>query len=165
MIYITPKSDTIRHGSSLAAFDELMHKFKYVLVETTTYNAFFVPLELYERSKTLQAFVPDTSIEVLNEISMGTSLYQLYDGTLKLAGCKKLLWHRIPIDEDKIRCWTSSRFSVQTLGKWSVMCFCVRSVLPLECFRNNSHTRTHRYGTLRRFEVEVVISCHERQLV
>jgi hypothetical protein len=30
---------------------------------------------------------------------MGTSLYQLYDGTLKLWGCKKLLWHRIAMEE------------------------------------------------------------------
>lgn len=103
VIYVQPRSDTVRHGSSLAAFEELMKSFQYVLVETTTYNAFFVPLELYKASKKLQDLVPDTSIEVLNEISMGTSMYQLYDGTLKLSGCKKMLWHRIRIDEEKIQ--------------------------------------------------------------
>ena len=34
---------------------------------------------------------------------MGTQLYQLYDGTLKVHGTKKLLWHRRPIDERKIQ--------------------------------------------------------------
>jgi isopenicillin N synthase-like dioxygenase len=34
---------------------------------------------------------------------MGTSLYQLYDGTLKLWGCKKMLWHRMAIEEKKIQ--------------------------------------------------------------
>ena len=34
---------------------------------------------------------------------MGTALYQLYDGTLKLHGCKRLLWHRLPIDEAAIQ--------------------------------------------------------------
>lgn len=34
---------------------------------------------------------------------MGSELYQLYDGTLCLWGCKKLLWHRVPIDEEKIQ--------------------------------------------------------------
>ena len=146
MIYITPKSDTIRHGSSLAAFDELMDKFKYVLVETTTYNAFFVPLELYERSKTLQELVPDTSIEVLNEISMGTSLYQLYDGTLKLAGCQKLLWYRIPIDEDKIQMLdkASRDFPFKPSEKMECQCVFACVVFYLSnVFRNNfTHSNT-----------------------
>ena len=34
---------------------------------------------------------------------MGTRIYQLYDGTLKLDGCKKLLWHRKRISEEKIQ--------------------------------------------------------------
>ena len=34
---------------------------------------------------------------------MGTSLYQLYDGTLKLWGCKRMLWHRMPMDEEKLQ--------------------------------------------------------------
>jgi isopenicillin N synthase-like dioxygenase len=34
---------------------------------------------------------------------MGTELYQLYDGTIKLWGCKKLLWHRVALDETKMQ--------------------------------------------------------------
>ena len=35
--------------------------------------------------------------------SMQAQIFQLYDGTLKLEGCKKLLWHKIKINEEKIQ--------------------------------------------------------------
>jgi isopenicillin N synthase-like dioxygenase len=80
---------------------ELASKYEYVLVETTLYNAFFVRKVEYEQFLTQE--VPDTSMEALHETTMGTSMYQLYDGTLKLWGCKRMLWHRIPLDENKIQ--------------------------------------------------------------
>ena len=101
VIYIQPRDDGVRHGSSLAALVELAESRDYVLVETTLFNAFFVPRELYDLH--LREEVPDTSIEGLHEITMGTTLYQLYDGTIKLSGCKKMLWHRIPIKEEKMQ--------------------------------------------------------------
>ena len=101
IIYIQPRDDGVRHGSSLAALVELAESRNYVLVETTLFNAFFVPRELYDSY--LRQEVPDTTIEALHEITMGTALYQLYDGTIKLSGCKKMLWHRIPIKEEKIQ--------------------------------------------------------------
>jgi len=51
----------------------------------------------------LKEEVPDNTIESLHEITMGTHLYQLYDGTIKLSGCKKMLWHRLPIDEEDVQ--------------------------------------------------------------
>lgn len=101
IIYIPPRNDTIRHGCSLAALVELASQYHYVLIETTIFNAFFVPRSYYEQF--FQQIVPDTSIETLHECTMGTHLYQLYDGTLKLSGCKKLLWHRQPMDESAIQ--------------------------------------------------------------
>jgi isopenicillin N synthase-like dioxygenase len=97
LIYIQPRNDSIRHGSSLSALVELANSCGYVLVETTIFNAFFVQRTIYEQY--LQKEVPDTSIEALHEPSMGTTLYQLYDGTIKLWGCKRMLWHRMPMDE------------------------------------------------------------------
>jgi len=102
IIYVQERQDNVRHGSSLAALCELADQYHYVLVETTVYNAFFVKQEIYENTS-IGEMVPDTSIEALHEVTMGTELYQLYDGTLKLHGCKKLLWHRQPIDEDRIQ--------------------------------------------------------------
>ena len=101
LIYIQPRNDSIRHGSSLSAMVELANASDYVLVETTLFNAFFVERIIYE--KYLKQHIPDTSIEALHEITMGTSLYQLYDGTIKLWGCKRMLWHRLPIDEDMMQ--------------------------------------------------------------
>ena len=101
IIYIQPRVDGIRHGSSLSALVELGEENGYTLVETTLFNAFLVPNELFD--KHLKPHVPDSSIEALHEVTMGTSLYQLYDGTLKLAGCRKLLWHRKPILETDIQ--------------------------------------------------------------
>lgn len=55
--------------------------------------------------------VPDTTIEALHESTMGTAIYQLYDGTLKLWGCKKMLWHRLAIDERKLQMLPEDRRS------------------------------------------------------
>ena len=109
LIYIPERNDTVRHGASLSALVELANSYGYVLVETTLFNAFFVPEDLYQQY--LQDLVPDTSIEALHEVTMGTSLYQLYDGTLKLFGCKKLLWHQIGMDEKKIQMLPESKRS------------------------------------------------------
>lgn len=102
LIYIQPRNDNLRNGSSLSALVELASKFNYQLCETTCYNAFFVDQPIYE--KYVKSDVPfEPSIETLHEVTMGTNLYQLYDGTLKISGCKKLLWHRIPILEQNIQ--------------------------------------------------------------
>lgn len=107
VVYIPPRDDTIRHGTSLAALVELAEQYDYVLVETTLYNAFFVTRELYETC--FREEVPDPSMDALHEVTMGTSLYQLYDGTIKLWGCKKLLWHRIPIEESQLQILPTER--------------------------------------------------------
>lgn len=106
---IPAKDDTMRHGCSLAALVELAEENNYALVETTLYNAFFVPRDLFE--KYFAQHVPDNSIEALHETTMGTEMYQLYDGTLKLWGCKKLLWHRIAMDETRMQMISSSQRS------------------------------------------------------
>ena len=98
VIYVQPRDDCVRHGSSLAALVELAEQHSYVLCETTLFNAFFVKRSLHEQH--LINEVPDTRIEVLHEMTMGTSLFQLYDGTIKLHGCKKLLWHRQRLNEE-----------------------------------------------------------------
>ena len=91
----------------MAALVELAEVNDYMLVETTLYNAFFVPRNLYQAH--FKEHVPENSIEALHETTMGTELYQLYDGTLKLWGCKKLLWHRIAMDETRMQIISSSQ--------------------------------------------------------
>lgn len=95
LVFIPVRNDAMRHGASLSALVELAESFEYTLVETTLYNAFFVQTSLFQ--KYLRHEVPDTSVDALHEPTMTTSVYQLYDGTIKLWGCKKMLWHRIPV--------------------------------------------------------------------
>jgi hypothetical protein len=66
---------------------ELAQKKSDVLVETALYNALFMDRYLYNTY--FRNEVPNTSIDSLHETTIGTSLYQLYYGTLKLSGCKK----------------------------------------------------------------------------
>lgn len=103
IVFVQDRDDSIRHGSSLAALDELAAANDYKLAETTTFNAFFVRRDCYDVLCKRGFCHPDDDLEQLHDFSMGTSLYQLYDGTLKLAGCKKLLWHKLALDENKIQ--------------------------------------------------------------
>ena len=73
IIYIQARDDNIRHGSSLAGLVELATSHGYTLIETCVFNAFFVPDDVYMQY--FQDLVPDTSIEVLHDISMGTKMY------------------------------------------------------------------------------------------
>lgn len=76
----------------------------YRLVETTLYNGIFVRECLWEL---FTPFLPDkglaTSVDHLHAPSMTTDLWQLYDGSICIAGCKKLLWHRIKMDVEKMQ--------------------------------------------------------------
>lgn len=102
VLFIPPRNDFIRQGCSITALVELASLFDYQLVETTCYNAFFVYRPLYD--KFIKNEIPfEPCIDNLHEITMGTHLYQLYDGTIKLSGCQKMLWHRIPIKEEDVQ--------------------------------------------------------------
>jgi len=106
VVFVQDRDDRVRQGASLAALVELARDHGYRLAETTTYNAVFVlaPLHrvLVDRGLCFDADAAH-ELDALHDLTMGTALYQLYDGTLKLAGCKKLLWHRRPLDEAKIQ--------------------------------------------------------------
>lgn len=49
------------------------------------------------------AAVPELMIDHLHQPSMTTDLWQLYDGNLCIAGCKKMLWHKVPMDVAKMQ--------------------------------------------------------------
>ena len=103
VVYIQPRADAAREGSSLAALVELAKKHGYHLAETTLFNAFFVDGPARGALVADGLLRPDDDIDSLHEVTMGTALYQLYDGALKLHGCKKFLWHRRPIDEARLQ--------------------------------------------------------------
>lgn len=98
IVFIQEPSMDIHQGCSLRALTELAQEKSYELVSVTGHNAIFVRRSLYHLFH-----IQDNSVEKMHYPSMGTEIFQLYDGTLKIAGCKKLLWHRIPMDENKMQ--------------------------------------------------------------
>lgn len=99
IVFIQPRDMNVFQGSSLRAFIELGKKKGYELVAANETNAFFVLKELFPKFA-----IADNSIDALHGgHEYETKLFQLYDGTLKIAGNKKLLWHNLPIDEEQLQ--------------------------------------------------------------
>ena len=103
IIYIQSRDIKIQCGSSLLAIIELAKHKNYELVSTTTYNAIFVDKYYYQNIFKHRMPTEDNSIYKMHDCPMETQIFQLYDGTLKLSGCKKLLWHKMKINEEKIQ--------------------------------------------------------------
>lgn len=97
--FIQPRDMSVFQGSSLLALTELARNKGYELVAANSVNAFFVLKELFPKFD-----ITDNAIDSLHtNREYETTLFQLYDGTLKLAGNTRLLWHNKPIDEEKIQ--------------------------------------------------------------
>lgn len=90
---------SINHGNSALSLVKLAKSKGYELVAVTDLNLFFVKSHLFDLFKiqdnTLQNLRPKTPFV--------TDFFQLYDGTIVLSGCKKMLWHMLPIKETKLQ--------------------------------------------------------------
>lgn len=97
--FVQPRDMSVYQGSSLKAFVALGKKKGYELLAVNAGNAFFIEKELFP------AFgIEDNSISALHtDHEYETQIFQLYDGTLVLAGNANLIWHRIPIDREAIQ--------------------------------------------------------------
>ncbi|OQS04432.1 hypothetical protein THRCLA_03331 [Thraustotheca clavata] len=104
VVYIQDKDMSIYQGSSLAALIELGKAKGYELVSTTTFNGIFVLKELYPLFH-----IEDNSIDKMHDVTMPTEFFQLYDGTLKITGVKKLLWKKQPIHEKDIQIFSAAQ--------------------------------------------------------
>lgn len=97
--FVQPRDMGVFQGSSLRAFVELAKRKGYELIAANETNAFFVEKDLFPKFG-----IADNSIDALHtDTRFETKLFQLYDGTLKIAGQKELIWHRLPIDEEKLQ--------------------------------------------------------------
>jgi hypothetical protein len=97
--FVQPADMTVQQGASLRALVQLGHAKGYELVHTSTCNAIFVARDL-----AAGLGVGDNSIEALwTDRSFLTSLFILYDGTVKIAGNRKLPWHGVEIDEERLQ--------------------------------------------------------------
>lgn len=84
----------VNHGSSLLAINSLALAKGYELIATTTCNAIYVRRDLFFS----KLGGGDNSLDKLHsDISYQTHIIQLYDGTLMLVGCDRLIWHDPPV--------------------------------------------------------------------
>lgn len=98
--FIQNRDIYINQGSSLLALINLGKKKGYELIAITDNNAFFIKQEHYDLFSNY-----DNSIDSIRPTSPFLSyIYQLYDGTLVLEGCKKFIWQQgVEIKQDKIQ--------------------------------------------------------------
>ena len=99
IVFVQDDDAAINQGASLLALVELGRSKGYELVATTAWNGFFVRNELYP------AFgIEDNDIDVMHDTGPFEShLFQCYDGTLVLSGCRHLLWSDVTINQEDIQ--------------------------------------------------------------
>ena len=99
--FIQEGNINIQQGSSLLALQALGKELGYTLLATTVFNGIFLRNDL-------MGFMPpsvnrDPDICDLHQPTMTTDIFQTYDGEIKVVGAKKLFWHKIAINPQKIQ--------------------------------------------------------------
>lgn len=99
VVFVQPRNMQVFQGSSLRAFVELGKRKGYELIAANESNAFFVLKELFSKFD-----ITDNTIDVVHtDHQYETKLFQLYDGTLCISGCDRLIWHNLPLDIEKLQ--------------------------------------------------------------
>jgi hypothetical protein len=97
--FVQARDMRVHQGASLRALTNLAKEKGYELVCATDWNGFYVDREHYDLFD-----IPNNSVEEIHKDNKYlTDIFQLFDGTVVLDGCKKLLWHGIEIDEEQIQ--------------------------------------------------------------
>lgn len=90
------KDFNVLQGSSLLSLIKLAKKRDYSLIATTDANAFFVDNKYYQKFR-----IKNNSPEILHDNKKYlTKTFQLFDGTIVVEGCKRLLWHGINFSQE-----------------------------------------------------------------
>lgn len=99
IVFVQDEDPTINQGASLLALIELGKAKGYELIATTEWNGFFIRKELFPLFG-----IEDNDISAMHDTANFESrLFQCYDGTLVLAGCKHLLWCDVAIGQEDIQ--------------------------------------------------------------
>lgn len=99
VVYIQDRDMNVHQGNSLLALIELAKEKEYELVCATGWNAFFVLREYYDLFN-----IKDNSIDkMFDDQAFATRLFQLFDGTLEIAGQNKLMWAGIEFSSADIQ--------------------------------------------------------------
>jgi hypothetical protein len=98
--FVQARDMSVKQGSSLAAMARLGLSKGYRLIHATITNGIFVADKYYAKFS-----IEDDSITALwCERPLITHFFQLYDGTLRIAGCQKLIWNRnYPIKTSRLQ--------------------------------------------------------------
>lgn len=97
--FVQARDMSVNQGSSVLSFTKLAAQKGYELVCCTDWNAIFVDRPYFALFG-ISDNTPATLWQVKDHL---TSLFILYDGTIKLAGNTSLLWHPGRIEEEKIQ--------------------------------------------------------------
>lgn len=97
--FVQPADMRINQGASLSALAKLGKAKGYELVSITDHNCVFVRAELFPLFD-----IADNSVEALrpNE-NLVTYIFNGFDGTVFVRGCRKLGWHDTPYRESKLQ--------------------------------------------------------------
>lgn len=99
VLFIQDPDPQVSQGASLLALTQLGKAKSYELVATTPCNALFVDARFFPLFG-----IRDNSPDAMHDLGgLETKIFQLYDGTLMLAGYQRLNWHNLPIDIEKIQ--------------------------------------------------------------
>ena len=98
--FVQPANPRINQGCSVLALDQLARSMGYQLICVLPWNAFFVDEKYFERFG-----IADNSLHALRkDLSQVTWFFTGYDGSVHLAGAKRLPWHGISlIDERQVQ--------------------------------------------------------------
>jgi hypothetical protein len=98
ILFVQERNSRVNQGCSLMALRELGDQMGYRLVVTTLFNAIFVRKDLASRLEPISDNIDD-----LHSSSMVTEMFQTYDGELKFVGPRKLIWHRVSINPERMQ--------------------------------------------------------------
>lgn len=104
VFFVQEEDVRIQQGSSLLALKELGRECGYTLVVTTTFNGIFVRNDLMScfPAGWFDATV-DYPLYRYHTSTMGTDMFQTYDGELKFVGPKKLIWHKLALNPQNMQ--------------------------------------------------------------
>ncbi len=97
--FIQPRNLQVNQGCSLLSLYKLGKDKGYELIATTLINAIFVQKKYFP----MFHIADNTPAVIHRDRSLQTQIFQLFDGTLVLTGCKKFLWHNLDMAQDKIQ--------------------------------------------------------------
>lgn len=98
VVYVQQNDPEINRGASVAAFVELAGQKGYSMVAATDWNAFFMRDELVKQ----HGLATYTPAQVKNP-EYEAAIFHGFDGTLLVAGNRKLIWHGIEYGPEELQ--------------------------------------------------------------